>query len=538
MFYLDGLSLSKITDELNKELVGKSINKVTQTSSLAISLNFGKTTFIFSCFPTFPICYISNSKEENFLEETTSFSLNLKKYINGSTLLKLEQLELDRILIFTFSKLNELGEVKVYKLFFEIMGKHSNLILTDGKNSIIDSLKRFSLEENSARALFNGAPYTPPLFESKISPFEVDENLFNELKSKNEFIKKVQGVGKFLIDKFENFNVFKEILTSNITPSLFIDENEGIILGSVLKIEPKTFHKKLEFSSYRELINEYIKRNSLSTSFKVLKTKLENCIKKEIKKTEKIISSINKELEEKKDFNRYKELGDILASSLYSIKKGASSVEVYDFYNDSMCKIPLNPLFTPQKNLEMLYKKYNKLKKGMEVNSERLALMKSNLLYFIGVNSQIESSKELSNLKLIEEELISEKLLKAKVTKGNKKKKVTHVSFAEENINGVPIKYGRNNTENDFLTNRFAHKEDIWFHCKDIPGAHVIVDHSITLKDEDIYEIAKFCAKLSKLPVGTKLSVDYTKVKNLNKPKGGKPGFVTYRVFDTILVQI
>lgn len=538
MFYLDGLSLSKITDELQKELVGKNINKVSQTSSLAVSLNFGKATFIFSCFPTFPICYISDSKEENFLEETTSFSLNLKKYINGSTLNKLEQLELDRILIFTFSKLNELGEIKIYKLFFEIMGKHSNLILTDNKNCIIDCLKKLSLEENNTRVLFNGAIYSPPLFDLKISPFELNESKFNKIKNENKFIKEIQGIGKFLIDKFENFQVFRKILKSNITPNLFLDENGDIILGSVLNISPKIFYKKVEFLTYKGLINEYIKRNSLSTSFKVLKTKLENCIKKERKKTEKIIISINKELEEKKNFNRFKELGDILASGLYSIKKGDSSVELYDFYNNSMCKISLNPLFTPKKNLEVLYKKYNKLKKGIEINKQRLEIMKSNLLYFTGVNSQIENSKDISNLKLIEEELVSEKFLKAKSIKGNKKKKITPVSFAEENINGIPIKYGRNNTENDFLTNKFAHKEDTWFHCKDIPGTHIIVDHSISLKEKNIYEIAKFCAKLSKLPIGTKLSVDYTKVKNLNKPKGGKPGFVTYKIFDTILVKI
>ena len=165
MLYLDGVSLNKIKLELENSLKGKSVNKIVQTSSLAVSINFGKQRFILSCFPSLSLCYLSDTKEDNLLEENNSFALNLKKYIVGSTLVSIDQLGYDRILIFTFSKLNELGEIKVYNLYFEMMGKHSNLILTTKENKVLDSIKRFSIEENPSRVLFPGIDYTGPSLE-------------------------------------------------------------------------------------------------------------------------------------------------------------------------------------------------------------------------------------------------------------------------------------------------------------------------------------------------------------------------------------
>lgn len=147
MLYIDGISLNKIILELEKDIKGKSVNKIVQNNALAITLNFGKQRFIISCFPSLSLCYLSDIKEDNLLDEQTSFLLNLKKYITNSTLVSIKQLGYDRILSFSFTKLNELGEIKQYKLYFEMMGKHSNLILTDIENKIISSIKPFILEK-------------------------------------------------------------------------------------------------------------------------------------------------------------------------------------------------------------------------------------------------------------------------------------------------------------------------------------------------------------------------------------------------------
>lgn len=542
MLYLDGVSLNKIKLELENSLKGKSVNKIVQTSSLAVSINFGKQRFILSCFPSLSLCYLSDTKEDNLLEENNSFALNLKKYIVGSTLVSIDQLGYDRILIFTFSKLNELGEIKVYNLYFEMMGKHSNLILTTKENKVLDSIKRFSIEENPSRVLFPGIDYTGPSLEKKLSPLKLDEPEFIKEKNENTLIKNVEGLGKLLANSLTTFEKLKNILNDKIAPKIFFNEYDEIILTTVLNLEPKEYKSVVKYNSFQELINFYLSSQNLSNTFKILKDKLLSCIKKEIKKSEKIIMSIKKDLEGKKNFDRYRELGDILAASLYTLKKGMSEVELYDFYNDCMCTIPLDPLVTPQINLEKIYKRYNKLKKGIEYNQKRLVEISDNLKYFLGVESFINNSTSKENLKLIEEELANQGYLKIsskmKPKKNNKKQISKTFSFGEIIIDGIVVKYGRNNLENDALATKYSHREDMWFHCKDIPGTHAIVNASEVLSEQSIYNIATFCAQQSKLPKGTKLTVDYTQIKYLNKPKGAKPGFVTYKIFKSILVTV
>lgn len=538
MLYLDGISLNLLREELKKILVGKSINKIVQTSSLVLNLNFGKERLILSALPSLPLCYLSDIKEDNIMEENTSFSLNLKKNILGSSLIDIEQSGFDRILIFSFSKLNELGEVKKFKLIFEIMGRHSNIILTDFNFKILTSLKSTSFDNKNDRIIFVGATYNFPI-DNKISPLELTKEQFQQFYTENTFIKNVQGVGKYLLKSINNWESFNSIINSKVKPKIFFNQYNEIILATFLDIEIAEYLEVKTFDTIREMLNYYISFEKLSSTFKILKDKLLHTISKERKKVEKIIISITKDIENKKDFDRYRELGDILASSLYSIKKGMDRVELYDFYNDKNCIIELNPLLSPNLNLEKIYKKYNKMKTGLEFGKKRLEEMEINLKYLIGLISFVENSENKDNLKLIEEELISQNIIKIKNTNNKKHKKQNKIiTFGEGEIDNIPFKYGRNNIENDTLTNRYAHREDTWFHCKDIPGAHLIVDHMYNLNENDIFNLAKYCASLSKQPVGTKLTVDYTKVKYLNKPKNSKPGFVTYRVFNTITVTI
>ncbi|MGL5703046.1 MAG: NFACT family protein, partial [Cetobacterium sp.] len=356
MLYLDGISLNKIKDELEASLKGKSVNKIVQTSSLAVTINFGKLRFVLSCFPALSLCYLSNTKEDNLLEENSSFSLNLKKHIVGATLLSIKQIDFDRILVFTFSKLNELGEIKIYNLYFEMMGKHSNLILTDKDNKVLDSIKRFSIEENPSRVLFPGIEYSTPSLEKKMNPSTITKEFFDSERESKTLLRNVEGLGKSLANSLDSFENLKEILNDKISPKIFFNEHDEIILATVLNIEPKEYSTVKNYDSFNDLINFYLENKNLSNTFKILKDKLTACVKKEIKKSEKIIISIKKDLEDKKDFDRYRELGDILAASLYSLKKGMKEVELYDFYNDTMCTIPLDPLVSPQINLEKIYK--------------------------------------------------------------------------------------------------------------------------------------------------------------------------------------
>ena len=536
MFYIDGISLNKIKDELKENLLGKKINKITKNTEVSLSIYFGKTELIFSCNPSFPICYIADSKE-SVLENTAGLAANMKKHLLNAMLTDIQQLRFDRILCFKFAKINELGEIKNYSIYFEIMGKYSNFIFADENDKIIDLLKRFSLEENRLRALFPGLKYEQPIIEEKISPLNITEDEFNKFKNENSLLKNIEGLGKLTVQNITDFNSFTQLLNAQSQPKIFLNKGR-IVLGSVLNILPKgkEYDDVLSFKSFREAINFYINSENLSSSFDTLKTQLLDNINKKVKKNMRILSLLEDEALEKQDFIKYKEQGDILAASIYTLKRGMTSLTTYDFYNNKEISIPLDPQITPQENLEKLYKKYNKLKRGMEANKRRFIEINEELNYLNSIKLFIDNSSNTDNLKLIQEELISQGYIKLQQKKGNRKKQIKEIGYGVLEFEGFKILYGRNNIENDNLTFKVASKEDIWLHSKNIPGSHVIIKAN-EITEEMLLKGAEVAAYFSKSSAGDKISVDYTKKRYINKPKGSKPGFVTYENEKNILIE-
>lgn len=536
MFYIDGISLNKIKDELKENLLGKKINKITKNTEVSLSIYFGKTELIFSCNPSFPICYIADSKE-SVLENTAGLAANMKKHLLNAMLTDIQQLRFDRILCFKFAKINELGEIKNYSIYFEIMGKYSNFIFADENDKIIDLLKRFSLEENRLRALFPGLKYEQPIIEEKISPLNITEDEFNKFKNENSLLKNIEGLGKLTVQNITDFNSFTQLLNAQSQPKIFLNKGR-IVLGSVLNILPKgkEYDDVLSFKSFREAINFYINSENLSSSFDTLKTQLLDNINKKVKKNMRILSLLEDEALEKQDFIKDKEQGDILAASIYTLKRGMTSLTTYDFYNNKEISIPLDPQITPQENLEKLYKKYNKLKRGMEANKRRFIEINEELNYLNSIKLFIDNSSNTDNLKLIQEELISQGYIKLQQKKGNRKKQIKEIGYGVLEFEGFKILYGRNNIENDNLTFKVASKEDIWLHSKNIPGSHVIIKAN-EITEEMLLKGAEVAAYFSKSSTGDKISVDYTKKRYINKPKGSKPGFVTYENEKNILIE-
>lgn len=405
------------------------------------------------------------------------------------------------------------------------MGKYSNFVFTDGENRIIDLLKRFSLEENRLRAMFPGITYEQPIIEEKISPLDIDSERFNNFLQESTLLKNVEGVGKLLLQNIDSFEKFKNILEEKIAPKIFLN-SKRVVLGTVLNILPKSkYDEVLEFDSFREAVNYYISSENLSSSFDSLRGQLMDSIVKRIKKDEKILSVLAKEKEEKSDYEKYKEQGDILASCIYSVKKGMSSVEAYDFYNDTMITIPLEPQSTPQENLEKIYKKYNKLKRGLEANARRVVEVSEDLDYLNSIKLFIENSSDINNLKLIYEELVSQGYLKVNSKKGKQKKQNREIGYGVIEGENYRILFGRNNIENDNLTFKVADRNDTWLHAKNIPGSHVIIKCE-NLTDELLMKGAEIAAYYSKGFTGDKISIDYTQKRYINKPKGGKPGLL------------
>ena len=525
MLYIDGISLSKIREELKKSLEGKRINRIFKNNEYTISIHFGKIELLLSCIPSLPICYITKSKEQPILDIASSIISNLRKNLMNAMLTDIEQLGFDRILVFHFSRINELGEIKKYKIYFECIGKLSNVIFTDEENKVLDTLKKFHISENFDRILFLGETYTRPKFDKKILPIDITENEFNKILENNTLLSNgIEGIGKYLND-IKSFDEFKNILNSDVKAKIYFKDKK-IKLATVLDLDYKDYDEVKEFSSYDEMINFYIDYEHTTTSFMLLKNRLESLLEKKLKKLTKTLSLIKKDIEDSKTMDSIKEEGDILASVLYNVKKGMNSIKAYDFYNNKEITIELNPLISPNENLDRIYKKYNKVKRGLTNAIRREKEIKEEISYVESTLLFIENSMDVISLREIEEELI--KLNYIKSLHNKKKNKIKkEVKYGMIEGEDYLILYGRNNLENDNLTFKVSGKDDYWFHVKDIPSSHIILKTS-KLTDELILKSAQVSAYFSKTNLGEKVTVDYTLRKNVSKPNGAKPGFVIY----------
>ena len=534
MLYIDGISLSKIKEELKKSLEGKRINRIFKNNEYTISIHFGKIELLLSCIPSLPICYITKSKEQPILDIASSIISNLRKNLMNAMLTDIEQLGFDRILVFHFSRLNELGEIKKYKIYFECIGKLSNVIFTDEENKVLDTLKKFHISENFDRTLFLGETYTRPRFDKKILPVDVNEKDFNKILENNSLLSsKIEGVGKFL-NNIKSFDEFKSVLNSDVKAKIYFKDKK-IKIATVLDFDFKDYDEVKEFSSYDEMINFYIDYEHTTTSFMLLKNRLESLLEKKLKKLTKTLSLIKKDIEDSKTMDSIKEEGDILASVLYNVKKGMNSIKAYDFYNNKEITIELNPLISPNENLDRIYKKYNKVKRGLTNAIRREKEVKEEITYVESTLLFIENSQDVVSLREIEEELI--KLNYIKSLHNKKKNKIKkEVKYGMIEGEDYLILYGRNNLENDNLTFKVSAKDDYWFHVKDIPSSHVILK-TAKLTDELIVKAVQVSAYFSKANLGEKVTVDYTLRKNVSKPNGAKLGFVIYVNQKSIVVE-
>ena len=534
MLYIDGISLSKIKEELKKSLEGKRINRIFKNNEYTISIHFGKIELLLSCIPSLPICYITKSKEQPILDIASSIISNLRKNLMNAMLTDIEQLGFDRILVFHFSRINELGEIKKYKIYFECIGKLSNVIFTDEENKVLDTLKKFHISENFDRTLFLGETYTRPKFDKKILPVDIGKNEFNKILENDIFLSsEIEGVGKFL-NNIKSFNEFKNILNSDVKAKIYFRDKK-IKLATVLDLDFKDCDEGKEFSSYDEMINFYIDYEHTTTSFMLLKNRLESLLEKKLKKLTKTLSLIKKDIEDSKTMDSIKEKGDILASVLYNVKKGMNFIKAYDFYNNKEIEIELDPLVSPNENLDRIYKRYNKVKRGLTNAIRREKEIKEEITYVESTLLFIENSQDVISLREIEEELVKLNYIKSLYNKKRTKLK-KEVKYGLIEGEDYLILYGRNNLENDNLTFKVSAKDDYWFHVKDIPSSHIILKTS-KLTDELIVKSAQVSAYFSKANLGEKVTVDYTLRKNVSKPNGAKPGFVIYVSQKSVTVE-
>ena len=544
MLYLDGIGISFLIKEIKEKILRYKLTKIFQYDRVSFSLFFGKNNLIFQVKDNSTIFYLKDEKDPN-TDFQSKFLLSLKKYLQNSILINIRQEGFDRIVYFDFEKLNQFGDVEKYTLIIEIMGKASNIFLTS-KDKILSALYFTSIDVGN-RVIMTGAKYTLPFEEKKISPIYLEaENFPFETES---FMEKIEGVGRaFALECSQDYDTFKKYLFS-YKPVMYEILNRGKIQKVLTYNEFSEFsqkeNKNMEsengrkyFETLNDGLNDYFKTTITSNVISEKKKNLLKYVDSQIKKFKKIEKNIKVDLKKNENFENYKNIGDILAANMHQIKYGIKKVTVFDFYNNQQITINLDPLLSPNDNLNFYYNKYNKGKRTISALNSRFLDIQNEIKYFEEIKMFIEKENDFIGIEEIENELnLTNNGNKSKnKIKLNKPKKRDLLSF---DYNGFQIFVGRNNKENEEISFSKGQPNDIWLHIKDIPGSHVLIlRNNQELPNDVLLHAANLACEYSKAKKGDKVTVDYCERKFVKKIKNSKPGNVIYTNFHSLLIDV
>lgn len=573
---LDGIVTRAIVKELNNTILGGRIDKIYQHEKDEILLNIynkgNNNKLLISATSNNPRIYLTKCNKSN-PSMPPMFCMLLRKHLTGGTVLNVEQYQMDRVLFIDISSIDELGQPSERRLVVEIMGKHSNIILINkDSNKIIDSIKRVTHDMSRVRQVLPGINYEYPPIKDKKNPLDFNTDEFNKLldecnsniETYKFFYTNYIGISPLIgkevcfnsridIDRpigSLNLEEKKSLLNSFITimDKVKKDSYNPVLIKNNFEADYLDFHatdinqfgnqNKVYLNSISEVLDKYYLKNDTLDRVSQKSQSIKKSIQTKLERSLNKLSKQKQELLESEDRGKYKVYADLISANLYRIEKGSSEIELENFYTENMekIKVPLDKRHSPAENAQRYYKKYSKLKHAQSLLLKQIPETKEEIDYLENVLISIDNCTEVIELDEIKEELIKEGYLKGNLKK-KKKKEVISKPHHYISSDGFHIYVGKNNKQNDYLTLRFAHKEDLWLHIQNQPGSHVIITKkNNSISDTSLEEAATLAAYYSKGKNSSNVAIDYTERKNVKKPKNAKTGMVIYENFNTIFV--
>jgi predicted ribosome quality control (RQC) complex YloA/Tae2 family protein len=542
--------------EANEIIINSRIDKIhqPQKDELCISLRTysGNKKLYISANSGVPRIFITDSKSDN-PSAPPMFCMLMRKHLSGGKITKIYQVDFERIIVFEIEAHNELMDLVTKKIIVEIMGKHSNIVLTDDSNTIIDSIKRIDVSISSVRQILPGLKYIFPPAQEKINPLEYSDQMpvLNSTDVEKYILNNFYGISKLTAAEIawrtqnERINhvikdIYEEISEDMFQPCIIYNNDGTPFDFSAHKINQFNNDYKIEYnSSISYIIETFYSKKALRLRINQHSMELTKIVNNNISRCNKKIAIFEKQITDSKDRDKYMQYGELITANYYKIDKNAEYIDVDNYFDENMSvlRIPLDITISPAKNAQKYFAKYNKMKNA-EVNAKKwLEIVKNELEYLESVADEIQRMDSINDLKEIKDELIEQGYIAAVQTK---RKKDQQVSSPNKFIfNDYEIYVGKNNKQNDYLTLKIARSQDIWLHTKNIPGSHVIISkkQNEEIPDEVILYAGKLAATYSKAKASAKVAVDYTIVKNVKKPSGAKPGMVIYENYNTIYVS-
>lgn len=535
----DGFFLHHIVEELRSELVNGRIQKINQPFEqelvLQIRSNRQSHRLLLSAHPVFGRIQLTQTTFENPAQPST-FIMVLRKYLQGALIESIEQVENDRIVEMTVSNKNEIGDHIQATLIIEIMGKHSNILLVDkSSHKILEVIKHVGFSQNSYRTLLPGSTYIAPPSTESLNPFTIkDEKLFEILQTQELTAKNLQslfqGLGRDTANELERILVSEKLSAFR---NFFNQETKPCLTETSFSPVPFANQVGEPFANLSDLLDTYYKDKAERDRVKQQASELIRRVENELQKNRHKLKKQEKELLATDNAEEFRQKGELLTTFLHQVPNDQDQVILDNYYTNQPIMIALDKSLTPNQNAQRYFKRYQKLKEAVKYLTDLIEETKATILYLESVETVLNQAG-LEEIAEIREELIQTGFIRRRQREKIQKRKKLEQYLASD---GKTIIYvGRNNLQNEELTFKMARKEELWFHAKDIPGSHVVISGNLDPSDAVKTDAAELAAYFSQGRLSNLVQVDMIEVKKLNKPTGGKPGFVTYTGQKTLRV--
>jgi len=534
----DGFFLHHMTEELRHELVGGRIQKINQPFEqelvLQIRSNRKSHKLLLSAHSVFGRVQLTDTTFENPAVPNT-FIMVMRKYLQGAVIEAIQQVENDRILEISVSNKNEIGDSVAVTLVIEIMGKHSNIILLDkASGKIIEAIKHVGFSQNSYRTILPGSTYVAPPQTGSLNPFTLgDEKLFEILQTEEIEPKRLQQIfqglgrdtatelsGRLTTDRLKTFRAF---FASPTQPSLTEKSFSALLFSD----------SKTQMSTLSELLDTFYKDKAERDRVNQQASELIRRVENELEKNRKKLGKQEEELLATENAEEFRQKGELLTTFLHQVPNDQDKVELDNYYTGEKIIISLDKALTPNQNAQRYFKRYQKLKEAVKHLTSLIEETRTTILYLESVETALAQAS-LTEIAEIREELIQTGFIRRRQREKIHKRQKPEKYLATDGQTIILV--GRNNLQNDELTFKMAKKDELWFHAKDIPGSHVVITGNLQPSDEVKTDAAELAAYFSKARLSNLVQVDMIEIKRLNKPTGGKPGFVTYTGQKTLRV--
>jgi predicted ribosome quality control (RQC) complex YloA/Tae2 family protein len=507
--------------------------------------------------------------------QSPAFCMLLRKHFGGAKLMEITAIPFERICRLTFEVYDPYQGLGKKRIWLELTGKSSNLIITTDADLIIDVWRKTGVTQTAVRELAAGVKYELPGTGGRWQPVSLPWDRFQNLISNippdvplEKFllkhwyglspltVRQIAGtaeieptvlcgdISEIVLQKiYRSFSDWSQAVSDQrFEPSRLCDPDGKTIDCSAFIIHfPPAGYTVQKVTSLNETVSEIMEGSSERQRFEMIKNNLLHVVKNRTAKAQTKLGKQQAEADVAEQGDSYRIMGELLTTYGSRIKKGDTEVTLMNHYDPSNAEmpIPLNPALGPQENAQSYFKKYQKAKKGRQAIALQLNRTQETIDYLESVDTLIENARNLADLSLIQAELENEERTKAP---GNRYGKAKKEPVAEPRRFLTPegdlIFVGRNNLQNDRLTFKMAGPNDLWFHSQKIPGSHVILKlkPGNSMTDKALNYACQLAAYFSKARQSTKIPVDYTPRKNVNKPAGSKPGFVIYHYFKSAII--